>query len=172
MLKETGSHKLKKPIPDKTCKLIQGAKTAILPKTIQVKNFTSILENDKLNPSSSNSDSSRALSEIKEISTSGLSYAEKVSSLKNYTYTNNQFACKLCSAIFSSLQGFQEHYEAIHLNVVYACKICGFENRWRPQVTTHLKRSHSCEPPYGDYMVKQRSSNILSKDLGLMQTLP
>ena len=119
MLKETGSHKLKKPIPDKTCKSIQGSKTVILPKSVQVKNFTSILENEKstLSPSSS-SDSSQALSESKDANPIGLSYFEKASSLKNYTYTNNQFACKLCSAMFSSLQGFQEHYEALHLSML------------------------------------------------------
>lgn len=154
MIKETGSHKLKKPIPEKSPHGAYSRRPS-LPKPSK----TSRTELESTAPSASfNSEQELAVSPEQSQISSESSLPDKTISLKNYVFLNNQFSCKLCAAVFSSLQGFQEHHEAIHLSIVYACKLCGFENRWRPQVTTHLKRNHACEPPYGDYMYKRKSS--------------
>lgn len=188
MIKETGSYKLKRPIPEKSPHAAYARRPS-LPKSKYPKNLSSSSNNNSPDGNVDCEEDSGKLSSSTSLLSSrpflpsmypdlttcmpGVSFTEeplivasetngntndKGSTLKNYVFCDNQFSCKLCQSVFSSLQGFQEHYEAIHLNIVYACKLCGFENRWRPQVTTHLKRSHNCEPPYGDHMYKRKSS--------------
>ncbi|XP_015787250.1 uncharacterized protein LOC107364426 [Tetranychus urticae] len=178
MLKEAGSHKLKKPIPEKSP---HGAyaRRSILPKENESIDYKqSSLEDDAESSLPVIKDQDSINNEFNELAIpEDLSMSDKASfssttttttttnnnstpvttpsAMKNYTYLNNQFLCKLCSANFTSLQGFQEHHEAVHLNIVFVCKLCGFTNRWRPQVTSHLKRNHAVDPPYADYLIKR-----------------
>lgn len=84
---------------------------------------------------------------------------------KQYIHLENQLKCKLCGSVFTSLQGFQEHYEAIHLDVIWTCRKCPTSFRWRQQLTKHLKLIHECEPPFNEYMLKEAGSHKLKKPI-------
>jgi len=65
---------------------------------------------------------------------------------------NSSFQCKLCCKSFDTIRGLREHSDGMHKNMVWACKLCPYTDKWRPQAITHLRNKHKCKPPYSDHI--------------------
>lgn len=72
---------------------------------------------------------------------------------------DSRHECKVCLQKFTRSERVREHYDAIHLNMVYICCICGYTNRWKRSVIQHLRSKHEKSPPYKHLMIKKRVDN-------------
>ena len=76
--------------------------------------------------------------------------------LVNPNPTQN-YKCKLCDIAFEFIGDLTEHNEELHSDLVWACNMCSFSNKWQQLAISHLRSAHNCHPPYIEHLTRRSS---------------